>query len=391
MKNPFIVALLLCIIGFISIGQNFILIQAVCALLLFVINLPYFKEVFVRYKNINLVLLCFCLVVCFASYWGYEHSPSGVQVFNPIRGCLYAFVIFQYYITVEALVLQNSLHKIVRHWVWLLFIILLVQDIDLLFIHPRKEESFDLYLIGDKFTITYLHMFFIALVTKRFDKYGFSALLILFLITYVIAQQSFCSTGKVLVLLLIILIFAKPYMSKILPTKFTILLAIGLSILFAFFSVSIFELDFVDYIVSEKLGESSTVTGRVKIYGVILEIVMGSPWIGYGYGNSSFLVADIIGFGNAQNGFLDNVVNYGIIGTTLIILLLILCIQSIGKRSLSSRTYMLLCVIYLLIIAATIEITINTLFICIIPLLLDNNNYKYEPSQNIHNCSHLRS
>ena len=89
-------------------------------------------------------------------------------------------------------------------------------------------------------------------------------------------------------------------------------------------------------------------------------------------------MSSYIGFGNAQNGFLDNVVNYGIVGTLFIVFILLYCAQSANKEKIDGRKYMFLVVIHLLLLASTIEVTINTLFLCILPLLLSPNIYKNE-------------
>lgn len=386
MKNPFLYAICLGIIGCLSIGQNFIIVQSVCAICLFLMNFKETKTLFSNFKATNWLLVSLCVVICFSSYWSYyaltgEFRSLGALMFSPIRGLMYAFILLQYYLAIESLFLHHKLGKTLDILAVFIFLILLVQDIDILFLHTRSEESEDLYLIGDKYTITYLHLFFVALISNNKKSINYILTFIAIVITFIVAQNTFCSTGKVLSILMLLLVFLKPYIEKLLSSRVTLVFAIVLSILFAFFPTIILEQSAVDHLVTDILGEDYTVTGRVKIYETIALIVSQSPWVGYGHGNSSFVVSAYIGFGNAQNGFLDAAVNYGIIGTLLIIVLAISCFNHLPKRIMDNRTFMFVVVVYLMLIAATIEITINTLFLCILPLLLINNKYLYDAKQ----------
>lgn len=386
MKNPFFYAICLCIIGCLSVGQNFIVVQTVGAICLLLTTFKETKLLFKRFLTTNWSLVLFCLLICFSSFWSYyalagEFKALGAFKFSPLRGCLYAFVLFQYYLAVESLILHNKLGRVLDILSLFVFLILFVQDIDILFIHTRLEESADLYLIGDKYTITYLHLFYIALISGVRKKTSYVLSFILIIITFIIAQKTFCSTGKVLSVLMYILVILKPYLEKFLSSRTTLLLAIVLSILFAFFPTFVLEQNVIDHFVRDTLGEDYTVTGRVRIYEVLTQIVSQSPWVGYGHGNSSFIVSAYIGFGNAQNGFLDTTVNYGIIGTLLIIFIALTCFNFSPHRRIDNRTFMFVVVVYLMLIAATMEITINTIFLCILPLLLINNKCLYDAKQ----------
>ena len=60
------------------------------------------------------------------------------------------------------------------------------------------------------------------------------------------------------------------------------------------------------------LGKGASYKGRLIIYEKITRIIEQKPWFGYGY--MSDIVNQVVTFGNAQNGLLDMIVQYGIVG-----------------------------------------------------------------------------
>lgn len=114
--------------------------------------------------------------------------------------------------------------------------------------------------------------------------------------------------------------------------------------------------DFVNYIIFDLFHRSSTVYGRFEIYNNYLyELIQSRFWFGYGYSNGVMLSVSGV-FGNAQNGLLEQMMNYGIIGVVAILITVFYALRK--KQGLS---YMVI-LLYAMIVAAIFEVTINWFF-----------------------------
>lgn len=107
----------------------------------------------------------------------------------------------------------------------------------------------------------------------------------------------------------------------LIPNKFKNILSDGKPIILSalifnvliFGSYGLFTNPFVASFISDVMGKSTTWIGRLRIYEVVMNIIVKSPMIGYGYFNN--VVSDAVSFnGNAQNGILKILVDSGVIG-----------------------------------------------------------------------------
>ena len=112
----------------------------------------------------------------------------------------------------------------------------------------------------------------------------------------------------------------------------------------------------VRYVIFDLFHRTSTVYGRFEIYNNYLQTLLQNKfWFGYGYSNGVMLtVTDV--FGNAQNGLLEQMMNFGFIGVVVILITIFYALRQKGKLS-----YMTI-LLYAMIVAAIFEVTINWFF-----------------------------
>ena len=219
------------------------------------------------------------------------------------------------------------------------------------------------YFAGNKFSTCYHFMFLIILfyyknkdlILKRIiNKVQF---LLLCLTSILVPIATDCSTAIVGMFFLIILLILPTHLQDLLKKpQFVFIFLVTINALI-FASDFLLQSTWWQHIVVDILGESSTMTGRTIIYPYIQTIIRGNPWWGYGYGNLEVL--NVVSFGNAQNGLMQTIIDYGVIGTVGFCYLIYANCKKIGNWSFYS-------LIYTLILCSSVEICFRQLFFTVV-------------------------
>lgn len=280
-----------------------------------------------------------------------------------VAAFVYMLHILAIYVTVTAFVRYRSVEALVKLLIRILLIFAIVTDIPMLFINYNFSSPSESYIIGNKFAVSYLHCFIIALLNcinnennrKNIFSRVFRLLFLLFSI--MICRQVTCTTGMLICLFMGAMTFlhipssirqliSSPKVAIII-TAVTNFLMLG--------SASLLTNPYIANFISNVLGKSSTWLGRLHIYAMIFDVIKVHPWIGYGY--FSDIVEEILGFGNAQNGVLKIIVDSGIVGLIGYVLL----VHESMKRNedSSKKRWPLTVFVYCMIIASIAEINLT--------------------------------
>ena len=232
------------------------------------------------------------------------------------------------------------------------------------------------YLIGNKFSVSYLHLQLIVLFAQKiqFDNYvklNKKIIFILYsLLTFFICYTVECSTGIVALFFLIIgLVFHKELENLLIKPKTIIFTLLFFTTMLFIFS-SILDNAFIKYIIVDILHEDITLTGRMTIYAIIGEILKGHYILGYGMG-SSFEVMNFMHAPNTQNGLLECILEQGILSTSLLIII----IYSIFKKANKKKSNVIsIYMIYIYVFLSCIEITLDKSFLIWLALVLVTSN-----------------
>lgn len=131
----------------------------------------------------------------------------------------------------------------------------------------------------------------------------------------------------------------------------------------------------VQYFIMQVLGKGASYKGRLIIYEKITRIIEQKPWFGYGY--MSDIVNQVVTFGNAQNGLLDMIVQYGIVGL-ICWGIFVYC----SCRSMNDDRYWPISIfVYSLIFASYIEIPFNLFFYLALAILSVFGKYDTKDSE----------
>lgn len=245
----------------------------------------------------------------------------------------YRYVI--YFFTIGFYVHKGDYKSIIHELYRITLLLLMIVDAVVVFSHGKGvggNEVLGNYVIGNKFTVSWLHLFFLALYqTHKMlnNSFSLTQFIAVGIACSIICRLMECTTGIIGCLTIILVV---TLMS--LSNRFLVLFCNPLVFLAIFYS-STFLLVFSDILISDQLlssfflrysHTSKLLTGRLEMYEIAILYIKKSPWVGFGINYT--IVEEILGWGNPQNGILKMLLDHGILGMAA---LTMLCFYSMSK------------------------------------------------------------
>ena len=363
--NSLIMALTLMLlinIPFVPQTMNNLFILSIEALYILLIRSISFRVV---KQNKSILLFALTIVGCTFLNLGLSTRTANALV-TAIR-----YILLFYSVTYFAK--KKLLHNFISTFICFLSIMIFIADLSIvvtLFTKGISEHggAYNSYIIGNKFTVSYYHMFFLGLYQVELMKWKKQEILgfcILSLASVIICYIIECNTGiigcVIVILIRIISKFNNPLIRILAKPSVFCMVFISINYLFlgtGFLTTESFIVDLL-----RKFSHTSTIlTGRYEMYIISIRAFLESPIIGYGI--NSTVVEDILTWGNPQNGLLKILLDYGIMGA---IAFLSVCYHSLKTKNSTiihnSIRYGLLSFLYSMSICSLVEININSLFI----------------------------
>lgn len=224
-------------------------------------------------------------------------------------------------------------------------------------------------LLGNKFNLSYLHIFSVALYANMREekaKKVNTTLIVLWGIAFFIAITSTCTTAAVACVLFAVLYLFQEKFEKVILNPIVAIVLILFCDSLLFINSTILTWGPINSFIVDFLHEDTTLTGRMTIYQNVLKLLMMNPWFGFGAENNHIMSYTVARGGNTQNGLADIIVSYGIVGAFLI--LTIMCIAMVKQKDRYSKSYMAL--LYTFIVISMVEITLGSYFLIVLALLM---------------------
>lgn len=361
-------------------------IQAISLALLGIYLISKIKSIF-RYstfRDINTYLLIYSLCIAISSYLsqfieineimnniqkqalGNRYKPSDWTL-----GLLFSLSVIEAFILIEWIIIQNHTQLFLKYFLVYLGILLLIND----FIAFYKINTFSPfgYILGNKFTTSYLHINILAifLIYKNLFRRHMSNTWIYCGLFYCAFYSIYteCTTALLgCIILLILFIFKK----RLIKFIFSPIMIICILFFFSFFlliSSIILQNEFIQQILYA-FGEDATLTGRTDIYKIIGLAISAIPFWGVGPSNSIYFFSYAFRMPNPQNGLMDILINYGYLSTFTFIILLFQIIKFSKEKTYKIISFPIVSIITAYIILASVEITLDTNFITLFPFIL---------------------
>lgn len=302
--------------------------------------------------------LLFSAVIIISGTYNYILGNYTVKAL--MDSLLYALTFYDLYTFFLYSNTRNLMSRMSKNLYRINLIYCILTIISVLVVGVENNSNDAAYLFGNKFTSSYLFISLIALyglahnMNLKRNKRIMCGLIVFgcFFTVYV-----GCATATVALSVAVILfgIGKKMHVSFMQGSVVTVSALIGTAIV-PFVINAFLQINIVKYIIFDVFQRSTTVYGRFEIYNNYLDrLLQDHFWLGYGYSNGVMMSVTGV-FGNAQNGLLEQMMNFGFIGVIAILYTVFYALRK--KKELS---YMVI-LLYAMIIAAIFEVTINWFF-----------------------------
>ena len=351
---------------------RYFLLVAVAMMILSNIRILFRKT----YRELNVSIAFFYLATLVVSYI----NRNGYTDRNPfLAAVVFVATLIEFVITVEIFCQREEMQNLIRVFYRMTLLVVMLTDFLILFTNMHLQYGGDVFLVGTKFSVVYMHFYLISfffadknieLRTIRESSLNNVLLGVLLIVTMTVSIKLGTATGIVgTVALLLFLWLSERNIGVFLNSK-SFFVALIASLLFAVFVEIILSNSMVTYIITQLLGKAVTLTFRTVIYSMFPNIMKERWFWGFGYG-TGYEVLMRYGIVDAQNGIFDWIQQIGVFGTML--LAIWLCIAMKQPRNLCdinhSDVRSLTALAYVFVLLATVEITFSSKFLAIIVLL----------------------
>lgn len=348
---------------FVAIFKSYVIPQSMQQglKLVLLMGVAYFLWKRVEFKKLFNKVFVLAVVIVVSSILGFMSGTIGLS--SVVHGIFHAGCLYLTYTLVCYCMEQNYQNGMINALYRVTSVFCIISLISMMISGHSPNGTEITYFFGYKFMTSYYFMMWLALFRVKNHKKieserNYKILYVaLILVLFGICKWLYCST-TMLASLVFLAEFVLPKKAKrFLMNPITIIIIVIIAGLVPFVIETIMGIPFVQYFITEVLHKSATLTGRLAIFDSIGVVVSRHILLGHGYGNVA--IANQVGYGNAQNGLMQFIVDYGFIGVSLFMYILYKCVK---KEKLSEEIEGLYIILYALIVCSIVEISYNYIF-----------------------------
>lgn len=341
-----------------------------------------------EFRWFNISIVSFCLIMIFSiilnedtiNFYETSRFKNGEEreftgVISPKQTVYYSLSLISVTLFIEELVRKGQVKLFIDTLFKYSIMLFVWSNIDA-FSHTVVDDSIGGYILGTKFQVCYYNLFVCTIYgLKNPNMTRKDRMLFLFFIaiTFASAIHTQCSTMVVGTLVYLAALFLLPQkiQNKMSSGAFLVALILIADLGFFFFTTWLLQFTIVQDFIVDVLHEDLTLTGRLTIFGNIMEALNNNIWFGYGYGNSSIISVYYMCGENPQNGIIEMFLNVGIIGCMAFLMIIYnACRLFNTKRTYNNPT---IAYIFTMIVISTIEVPFEKTFIFVTSLLILSN------------------
>lgn len=313
----------------------------------------------------NYPIILFGLTMTFSTFINVGFTSRTLNAF--VTGLRYVMI----FVTVCQLSMEITFVRVADMLFKIIFAATTLEDIAVLVTKGKGIVNNGVqaeFFIGNKFGVSYLHLFSIALlllhITVKKGSFGKGLSFWGYLLySIVICRMVDCNTGIVGCLVIGIMVMLSGKKDKL------IALANNQSVFLIVLVGSTFLLVGTDVILGNEyiyrllLKYSHTnkiLSGRVDMYRIAIKYIVRNPI--WGYGINDTIVQDILSWGNAQNGLLKMLLDHGSVGTVAFLLVCWNAMKVTTQNEQNRVLFALMTFLYAMAICSMVEINIAGFF-----------------------------
>lgn len=232
------------------------------------------------------------------------------------------------------------------------------------------DKGSEIYFFGSKFFTGYYFVVFTGLYYFKHQteiKYNICKRLLFIMLSvtlFINLAYINASTCLIMYIYMLFLLFIPKNIRNIMKKPVIVVTCIVGSTAILTVLSQILKNRFVQYFILNILHKDLTMTDRLRYYAKAPQVFLsGNIFFGYGYNSEALKEAIALG-SNIQNGFLQKIVSYGIIGAVAFLLFIYIAIKKSNKNvETSDAKWPLFAVLHAFIVAAIVEVSFNSLFL----------------------------
>lgn len=345
-----------------TVQQTLKIVFLIIVLLYVLLNVP--KN---RWINIGFFLSIVYALPSFISYFNHTFTAKTF-----LEGLLYAICIYAIYMVIQLCVQKGMFDRLIYDLYILSAIYCVISLASIIIVGTSSSLSGTemTYFFGNKFSTSYLFIMFASLYYIVPMKEGTASwrhnlnYLAICILAILVSIWIHCFTAVIGAVFLFVAVIIPDRMKKVIMSPLAIIVFIAIAGFIVFSISSILTIPQIQFFFYHIFGKSSGLTGRVYIYKNLTNIIQMRPIFGYGYNNA--IVENIVGYGNAQNGLMELMVNFGCAGILCFFTTIYYCISCSDKNI---RFYGLYIFIIVMIVCSVVEISYNYFFYLILFLI----------------------
>jgi hypothetical protein len=341
-----------------------------------------------KYFFVWMWVLALCAVLIISLQVNRDPVVGVTPVRTTIRLVLYLLELFALMIWCAE---EGRGRYVIKFIYYYLLILAIVTDFLLLTqVIVFRNDNHVSYLVGTKFSVSYLHMnllAFWALKRQDEDTQKHSRINVVLAIVLVgISVVVNCVTGVLGALALLYFLRRSnvKYRGRFLrmsSPSVLILMLIG-SVIFPVIAGQIISIPVVTRFITNVLGRSNTLTGRLNIFEIFGD-KMEYFWLwGCGVGNANAASLWLFGYDNAQNAIFQWLLQAGMFATVFLCGMMSQVFRQLAGSDKREKLFPLIVLIYVYIIMGAVETTFNMSFIMWFALVFMLINEKTETNEN---------
>lgn len=357
----------------IGLGRQF---QVIFTCLMMTSIFLYKRISFHMYRKFNFIAYLLTCSIIISSFLNKDLSLGDYELSSYTLGILYAIIFILFLHFVEYIVIIGKINILFNTFYKVCLLTCLFMDFLILTI---GQSTHAYYFIGDKFTISYLHIFAYGLFYYYQNNTSLKNKIIhyiLLLLSFIISIKIECTTGLIGSLIIMILLHKRTFFQRTIIKGNKMIFYVIVFAILSFYFIELTKLSFIQYIIVDILHEDLTLTGRTRIYLILLDAITKKPWFGWGQDHGMWFLGYYYNTPNAQNGLFNYITDYGLIGGILFLILL----NYLCRNAKYKNAYYMLAIITTFIILSSVEITYNLQFyaylLLLIPFIYTRNKKK---------------
>lgn len=234
---------------------------------------------------------------------------------------------------------------------------LLINDLMMLALPYNRSDSSTVYLIGNKFIVSYAHCLLSGLMLVCYgDKVALNRVIVI--VGTIMSFVSGSSTGAMMMVAMFALTFVPGKVRYVIANPLFLAASVAVLNVLIWGPANLFQMPEFQNFVVNILHKNPNMTGREQLYAATFDFVAMKPVFGWGYLTDIYRIT--FGYGNAQNGLFHLITQCGILGTTVYFAGLIASL--LGKPVQNTRLFGIYAFLFCMVLGSSVEINLSFQF-----------------------------